>query len=61
VESLLGGAEVSALDTSVPVQRAVTFDPTVGSPSTFLQEFPDAVFHALDVKLLLGEAEVSAL
>jgi len=28
---------------------------------TFLQEFPDAVFLALDVESLLGEAEVSAL
>jgi hypothetical protein len=27
----------------------------------FLQEFPDAVFLAIDVKSLLGEAEMSAL
>jgi hypothetical protein len=27
----------------------------------FLQEFSDAVFHAVDVESLLGEAEVSAL
>jgi hypothetical protein len=49
---------------STPAYRfkgAVTFDPTVGSPSTFLQEFLDAVFHAVDVESLLGEAEVSAL
>jgi hypothetical protein len=32
VESLLGEAKVSALETSVAIQRAVTFDPTVGSP-----------------------------
>jgi len=27
----------------------------------FLQEFPDAVFLAIDVKSLVGEAEISAL
>jgi len=27
----------------------------------FLQEFPYAVFHALDVESLFGEAEVSSL
>jgi len=49
-------------------ERAVTFDPTVGSPSNFyrsflnfLQDFPDAVFLAVDVESLLDEAEVSAL
>jgi hypothetical protein len=49
-------------------ERAVTFDPTVGSPSNFyrsflnfLQDFPDAVFLTVDVEALLGEAEVSAL
>jgi len=47
-------------------ERAVTFDPTVGSPSNFyrsffnfLQDFPDAVFLAVDVESLLGEVEVS--
>jgi len=50
------------------VERAVTFDPTVGSPSNFyrsflrfLQDFPDAVFLAVDLESLLGEAEVSGL
>jgi len=49
-------------------ERAVTFDPTVGSPSNFyrsflslLQDFPDAVFLAVDAESLLGEAGVSAL
>jgi len=49
-------------------ERAVTFDPTVGSPSNFYrsffkfsQEFPDAVLLTVDVKSLLSEAEVSAL
>ena len=36
VESLLGEEEVSSLDTSVyRFERAITFDPTVGSPSKF--------------------------
>jgi hypothetical protein len=68
VEALLGEAEVSALETSVPVRKGVTFDPTVGSPSNFYrsflkfsQEFPNAVVLTLDVEALLGEAEVSAL
>jgi len=49
-------------------EKAVTFDTTVGSPSNFyrsflnfLQDFPDAVFLAVDVESLLDEAEVSAL
>jgi len=49
-------------------ERAVTFDPTVGSPSNFyrsflnfLQEFLEVVFVTVDVEALLGEAEVSAL
>jgi len=49
-------------------ERAITFDPTVGSPSNFYrsffkfsQEFPDAVLLTVDVKSLLSEAEVSAL
>jgi hypothetical protein len=49
-------------------ERAVTCDPTVGSPSNFyrslfnfLQDFPEAVFLALDVESLLGVAVVSQL
>jgi len=49
-------------------ERAVTFDPTVGSPSNFYrsffkfsQEFSEAVVLTIDVEALLGEAEVSAL
>jgi hypothetical protein len=68
VEALLGEEEVSALETSVPVRRAVTFDPTVGSPSNiyrslfnFLQDFSNALLLAVDVESLLGVAVVSAL
>jgi len=41
--------------------RAITFDPTVGSPSKIIEEFQDAVFLGVDVESLLGEAEVSSL
>jgi hypothetical protein len=41
--------------------RALTFDPTVGSPSKIIEEFQDAVFLGLDVESLIGEAEVSSL
>jgi len=42
-------------------ERALTFDPTVGSPSKIIEEFQDAVFLGVDVESLLGEAEVSSL
>jgi len=35
VVSLLGDAEVLSPATRVPVRTAITFDPTVGSPSKF--------------------------
>jgi hypothetical protein len=59
VESLLGHAEVSLPATRVPVRTAITFDPTVASPS-ILQEFPYVFFLRVDVESLLGEAEVSS-
>ena len=40
-------------------ERAITFDPTVISPSKIIEEFPDAVFLGVDVESLLGEVEVS--
>jgi len=40
---------------------AITFNPTVGSPSKIIEEFQDAVFLGVDVESLLGEAEVSSL
>jgi hypothetical protein len=42
------------------LERAVTFDPTVESPSNFYRSF-GPVFLAVAVESLLGEAEVSAL
>jgi len=42
-------------------ERALTFDPTIGSPSKIIEEFLDAVFLGVDVESLLGEAKVSSL
>jgi len=61
LESLFGEAEVSALETSVPVGRGRNFSSAHWIAVKFLQEFPDAVFLAVDVKSLFGEAEVSSL
>jgi hypothetical protein len=61
VESLLGKAEVSSLQTRVPVRKSHNFGSDHRITLKFLHEFPDAVFLAVDVESLLGEAEVSAL
>jgi len=61
VESLLGEAEVSALETRLPVRKDRNFLSDRGIALKFLQEFPEAVFLGVDVESLLGEAEVSAL
>ena len=36
-------------------ERAITFDPTVGSPSKIIEEFQDAVFLGVEVETPLGE------
>jgi len=61
VESLLGEAEVSSLETSVPVQKSHNFGSDRLISLNFSQEFPDVVFLEVDVESLLGEAEVSSL
>jgi len=60
-ESILGEAEVSALETSVPVRKGRNFLSDRWIALKFLEEFPDAVSLGVDVESLLGEAEVSAL
>jgi hypothetical protein len=59
VESLLGEAEVSSLETIVPVRKGHNFFSDRWIAHKFLQEFPDAVFLVVDVESLLCEAEVS--
>jgi hypothetical protein len=39
---------------------AITFDPSVGSPSKFYRSFADAVFLEVEVESLLDDAEVSS-
>jgi hypothetical protein len=61
VESLLGAAEVSSLQTSVPVLKGHNFLSDRCISVKFLTEFPNAVFLGVHVQSLLGEAEVSSL
>jgi len=61
VESLLGQAEVSALETSVSARKGRNFGSNRWIAFKFLQEFPEVVFIGVDVESLLGDAEVSPL
>jgi len=61
VESLLDEWRNRRPSPEYPFERAITFDPTVGSPLKILQEFPDAFFLGVDVESLLGDAEESSL
>jgi hypothetical protein len=61
VESQLGDAEVSSLQTGVPVRKGHNFGPDRWISIKFLQEFPDAIFLGVDVETLLNDAEVSSL
>ena len=61
MESLLGEAEGSSLQTRVPVRKGNNFGSDRWISHKSLQEFPDAVFLEVDVESLLGEAEGSSL
>jgi hypothetical protein len=61
VESLLGEAEVSSIQTRVPVPKGLNFGSDCWIALKFLLEFPDTVFLGADVESLLGEAKVSSL
>jgi hypothetical protein len=61
VESLLGEAEVSSIQTTVPVRKGHTFSSYRWIALKFLLEFSDSVFLGVHVEELLGEAEVSSL
>jgi hypothetical protein len=60
-ESLVGEAEVSSLETRVPVRKGHNFLSDRWIAIKFLQEFSNAVFLVVDVQWLLGERQVSAL
>jgi hypothetical protein len=61
VESLLSEAEVSSLDTSVPVRKGYNNRSDRWISLKFLQELREAVFLGVEVESLLGEVEVSSL
>jgi hypothetical protein len=61
VESVLGEAEVSSLQTRVPVRKGSNFGSDRCITLKILEEFTDAGFLGLDVESHLGEAEVSSL
>jgi len=61
VESLLAEAEVSSLQTRVPVRKGHTCRSDRWIAFKFLQEFPEAVFVVVVMESLLGESEVSSL
>ena len=61
VESLLGDAEVSSLETAVRVRKGHNFRSDRLISLKILQEFPDAVLQGVDVASLLCDLEESLL
>jgi len=61
VESLLGDAEVSSLETRVRVRKGHNFGSDNWISLKILQQLPDAVFLGVDVESLLDDAEGSSL
>jgi len=55
VESLLGDAELSSLETDVRVQKGHIFGSDRWISLKNLQDFPDAVFLGVDVESLLDD------
>jgi hypothetical protein len=55
VESHLGEAEVSSLETIVLVRKGHNFSSDRWIALEFLQDFPEAVFLEVDVESLPGE------
>jgi hypothetical protein len=61
VESVLGEAEVSSLQTRVQVRKGPNFGSDRWIDLKIIVEFSDDVFLGVDVESVLGEAEVSSL
>ena len=59
MESLLGEAEVSSLQTRVPVGNGHNFGSDHWIVLKIIEEFSDAIFLEVDMESLFGEAEVS--
>ena len=61
MESLIGEADVSSLETRVPVRKGHNFGSDRWITLKILEEFPDVVYLGVDVESLIGEADVSSL
>jgi hypothetical protein len=61
VESQIGEADVSSLETRVPVRKGHNFGSDRWITLKILEEFPDVVYLGVDVESLIGEADVSSL
>jgi len=55
VESLISEANVSSLETRLPVRNGHNFLSDCWITLKILKEFPDAVCHGVDVESLLNE------
>jgi hypothetical protein len=60
VESQLGEAEVSSIQTRVTNRKGNNFRSDRCITLKIIEEFPDAVFLGVDMESLLGEADVSS-
>ena len=61
MESQIGEADVSSLETRVPVRKGHNFGSDRWITLKILEEFPDVVYLGVDVESLIGEAHVSSL
>jgi hypothetical protein len=61
VESLLGEAEVSSIQTRVPVRKGHNFWSDRWITLKIIEGFPDAIFLGVDVESLLGALDVLSL
>ena len=61
MELLLGEAEVSSLQTRLPIRKGHNFCSNRWITLKIIEELPDDVFLGVDVETPLGEAEVSSL
>ena len=61
MESQLDQEDVSSLQTRVPIRKGHNFGSNRWISLKFSQEFPDGLFHVVDMESLLGEEVVSSL
>ena len=61
MESLIGEADVSSLETRVPFRKGHNFGSYSWITLKILEEFLNAVYLGFDVESLIGDANVSLL